>query len=156
MKNVFKISIKSFSLFLLLTQFTMQAQETASVDITPQKTEKKIIELKKYTIKGTVIDDENNPLSDVNVVLKGSREGTVTDENGAFEFPKQLEVNDVLVFSYIGFSPQEYRVQENTSETITISITFDFSKIDLLGEVEVDGAYTSKCNIFQKFFDLFR
>ena len=109
-----------------------------------------------YTVKGTVLDEENLPLAGVNVVLKGTTEGVQTDFDGKFEFPKALKVDDVLVFSYIGYGKKEYTVIAGQSETIDVTITFDLSDIELMGEVVVGGAYRTKQNIFQKFIALFK
>ncbi len=158
----------SFSLLALCISPTMNAQDLATnsqevkTELTIQK-ETKVengLSFDKYTIKGFVQDEDKAPLPGANVVLKGSSEGTTTDFDGKFEFPRQLEEGDVLVFSYIGFEAQEYTVKASESEIIDITITFDYDSITLLGEVEVvttsDGAFSSKRNIFKKFIDLFR
>ncbi|MFT6795808.1 MAG: hypothetical protein ACJART_000946 [Maribacter sp.] len=106
-----------------------------------------------YAVKGIILDEENLPLDGVNVVLKGSTEGVVTDFNGEFEFPKKLEIDDILVFSYIGY---EYKVVASKSDIIAINISFDASDVFLMGTVVVDGVYESKPNIFQKFISLFK
>jgi len=90
------------------------------------------------------------------VVLKGTKEGVVTYFNGEFEFPRQLNIDDVLIFSYIGYNPQEYIVVADASKNEAVEITFDLSDISLLGAVEVEGVYISKQNIFQKFIGLFK
>ena len=60
----------------------------------------------KRIITGTV-SDEGGPLSDVNVFIKGQpKKGVITDLDGHYS----IEVSgakDVLVFSYIGFKPEE-------------------------------------------------
>lgn len=140
MKNVSSISVKSFCLLFLFAIFNLQAQETTS----------------SYTVTGTVLEQGSMPLGGVNVVLKGTKEGVVTDMDGKFEFARPLEVDDVLIFSYIGYNPKEYAVVANESDTLDITITFDLSNISLMGAVEVDGVYKSKRNIFQKFAGLFK
>jgi hypothetical protein len=109
-----------------------------------------------YTVKGTVLDEDNLPLAGVNVVLKGSTEGVQTDFDGKFEFPRTLDIDDTLVFSYIGYEKKEYTITAGASSTIDITINFDASDIFLMGEVMVDGVYESKPNIFQKFISIFK
>jgi hypothetical protein len=109
-----------------------------------------------YTVKGTILDEDNLSIADVNVVLKGSIEGIVTDFNGEFEFPKKLEINGILVFNYIGYAAKAYKVVKSKSDIIAINITFDASDVFLMGTVVVDGVYESKPNIFQKFISLFK
>ncbi len=158
------IEILSFSLLALYAISNSQAQQTA--DITSslsseingvqrfEATNDAIAE--KYTITGTVLDEEDLPLAGVNVVLKGTTEGVQTDFDGKFEFPTALEIGNTLVFSYIGYGKKEYTVTAGESETIDIVITFNLSDIELMGEVIVGGVYKTKRNIFQKFITLFK
>ena len=110
----------------------------------------------EYTVSGTVLDEENNPLAGVSVVLKGTDTGTATDLDGKFAFPKALSENDVLVFSYLGYDTMQYKVKANESSTLDITIAFESAAVELMGAVVVDGVYKSKRNIFQKIGDLFR
>lgn len=58
-------------------------------------------------IKGTVTDDKGEPLIGVSVVVKNvSGVGVATDIDGNFSI-KVADKNATLVFSYIGFTPQE-------------------------------------------------
>lgn len=57
------------------------------------------------SITGTVIDADNMPLIGVNVLVKGTVNGTTTDLDGKFSLSGKR--GDVLVFSYIGMTPQE-------------------------------------------------
>lgn len=158
------IGIMSFSFLALCAIPNIQAQEASALH-PPRRTEINSIQryekandviVEKYTITGTVLDEEDLPLAGVNVVLKGTTEGVQTDFNGKFEFPRALEVDDTLVFSYIGYEKKEYTVTASESETIDITIRFDLSDIELMGEVLVGGAYMTKRNIFQKFIALFK
>jgi hypothetical protein len=109
-----------------------------------------------YTVKGKVLDEEKLPLAGVNVVLKGSTVGVQTDFDGKFEFPRTLDMDDTLVFSYIGYEKKEYTITAEEPSSIDITINFDASDIFLMGEVVVDGVYESKPNIFQKFISIFK
>ena len=94
-------------------------------------------------VKGVVRDDTSAPMPGVNIYLKGTTEGTVTDADGKFEFPRKLKEGDVLVFSFIGFETIEYQV---TSETIDpIEIVFTPAYYEMMGKiVVVDDIYTEK------------
>jgi len=65
-------------------------------------------------IHGFVIDAETNkPLPDANVVLISENFfGDVTDVNGEFRFVADVNPNDKLVISYVGFETVEYRISE--------------------------------------------
>jgi len=82
-------------------------------------------------IKGQVLDTENEPLIGVNILIKDSDQGTITDPNGNFEiangnFEIVLEVeNQVLVFSYLGYQtkeiiPEANALQIQLSEEVTV------------------------------------
>lgn len=64
---------------------------------------------KGIAINGTVMDQANEPLIGVNVTVKGTEIGAITDINGNY-FITTPSQNSVLVFQYIGFEPQEVRV----------------------------------------------
>ena len=84
-------------------------------------------------IRGRVIDSEDkSPIPGVNVVLKGTTSGTVTDMNGNYE----LEVSDnaTVVFSYLGLATQE--VASSTGNEISVEMYEDAAE---LSEVVVVG-----------------
>ena len=57
------------------------------------------------TITGTVTDVNQEPLTGVNVVVKGSTTGAITDIDGNFSVSGKK--GSTLVFSYIGMLTQE-------------------------------------------------
>ncbi len=57
------------------------------------------------TLRGTVKDASNHPLIGVNVVEKGTTNGTVTDIDGNYTFP--VSPGATIVFSYIGYNSRE-------------------------------------------------
>ncbi len=70
-------------------------------------------------VTGTVRDAKGEALPGVNVVLKGQTKGTTTDDQGTF----RLSVPNgsaVLVFSFVGYVPQEIQVGGQTSLTIRL------------------------------------
>ncbi|MFT7606738.1 MAG: TonB-linked SusC/RagA family outer membrane protein, partial [Saprospiraceae bacterium] len=72
----------------------------------------------QMTVSGTVIDEQNEPLIGVNILVKGTGNGTATDVNGNYS----LEVNkdDVMVFSYTGYTEQEISVGVETTINLTL------------------------------------
>ncbi|UWX55579.1 carboxypeptidase-like regulatory domain-containing protein [Maribacter litopenaei] len=162
--NIFfkSFGIASFSLLALCATPPVQSQEI--VEATPnlemvidQNIHNTNVPLAdSYTVRGTVLDESNLPLPGVNVILKGTSIGTTTDYDGKFEFPQKLEVNDVLIFSYIGYDTKEHKIKASETDTIEIEIMFDSTDIELMGDVVVGEAYKSKRNIFQKFIALFK
>ncbi len=63
-------------------------------------------------VSGQVTDQEkNHPLPDVSVQVKGTIAGTVTNSSGNFVLRTKTKLPFTLVFSSIGFQPQELEVK---------------------------------------------
>lgn len=69
-------------------------------------------QLNAQTIKvnGTVNDESGLPLPGVNVIEKGTNNGTQTDFDGHYEIITKLK--STLTFSYVGFDTQEIKVRK--------------------------------------------
>ncbi|MBN1415408.1 MAG: TonB-dependent receptor [Bacteroidales bacterium] len=88
-------------------------------------------------VKGTVTDATGNPLPGVNVVVKGTMTGIVTDINGNYSIAVSPE--DILVFSFIGYLAEEYPV--GTNSVIDVTLEEDIIGLD---EIVVVGYGTQK------------
>lgn len=75
-----------------------------------------------------VVSDEIGALPGVNVLIKGTTTGTVTDEKGEYSIP--AGEGTVLVFSYIGYSDQEITVGK--SSRIDVFMTEDSQQLEAL------------------------
>ena len=65
-------------------------------------------------VKGTVVSGtDNEPLPGVNVVVKGTTNGGITDLDGNFSLSAPADAT--LSVTYIGFKPQEVAVNGKTS-----------------------------------------
>jgi len=85
------------------------------------------------TVTGKVTDvDTNSPLPGVNIVVKGTTDGTVTDVEGKY----LLKVNDydILIFSYIGYVTEEVNTGKKTEINVTLS-----AEVKALEEIVVTG-----------------
>lgn len=91
-----------------------------------------------HQVSGTVLDGTGEPLIGVNVLIKGTTNGTVTDLDGNF-IVFNVKQSDILVVSYVGFIPQEIKVGNQTKFNVTLK---DDSKA--LDEVVVIGYGTAK------------
>ncbi|WPU93594.1 TonB-dependent receptor [Mucilaginibacter sabulilitoris] len=90
------------------------------------------------TISGRVTDNTGAPMPGVNVALKGTTLGTVTDANGKYS----LNVPDqtgTLVFSFVGYISQEVAIGNNTAINVKLE---ESSKS--LNEVVVIGYGTQR------------
>lgn len=83
-------------------------------------------------ISGIVSDEKGEPLIGVNVSVKGGTNGAITDLEGKFSL--NVEGEDVVVFSYIGYTTQEIRA--NDPKIVKVILVEDSETLD---EVVVVG-----------------
>lgn len=76
--------------------------------------------IQAQTVKGKIVDSENEPLIGASVVIKGTTTGTVTDFDGDFSI-QMKKLPDSLFISYIGFE----------SKTVFVAAATDNMKIVL-------------------------
>lgn len=77
------------------------------------------------TITGTVSDSNGSGLPGVNVLVKGTSNGTATDFDGNYSI--SASEGDVLVFSFIGFAKQEVTV---SGSSLNIVLVEDANELD--------------------------
>jgi hypothetical protein len=131
-----------FMSLLCLGSIQCDAQSINSTTKT-EDTQSKVSGVEDHTIRGVVRSGEDSaPLTGTNIYLKGFSDGTSSDANGQFEFPRKLKKGDVLVFSFIGFEIKEYVIQENVSDLI--EITLIPTAFEVMGDAATDEIYTPK------------
>src|SRR5690349_3134358 len=69
-------------------------------------------------VSGTVKDKSGQPIIGTNILRKGTATGTTTDVEGKFVI--SASENDVLVFSFIGYTSQEVRVGSQTTFALVL------------------------------------
>lgn len=83
-------------------------------------------------VSGKVIEGSSGEeLTGVTVLIKGTTTGTTTDINGNYSI--NASSDDILVFSFIGFSSQEIQA---SSTTIDVSLSEDIARLE---EVVITG-----------------
>ncbi len=97
----------------------------------------------QQTISGSVMDDKSDPLIGVNILIKGTGRGTVTDIDGKYAL--QANAGEVLVYSIIGFSSQEISVGTNPTINVILAEGAALDEIVVVGystqkKVTVTGA----------------
>jgi TonB-dependent starch-binding outer membrane protein SusC len=113
MKKIYRSVMRTASVFLLLL-ITLGAYA------------------QKSAVTGTITDAGGAPMPGVNVILKGTTNGTSSDGNGNFTI--EASPDDILVISFIGYSTQEIKVDNQTR--IDIKMQEDVST---LSEIVVVG-----------------
>ncbi|HEX3009969.1 MAG TPA: SusC/RagA family TonB-linked outer membrane protein, partial [Bacteroidales bacterium] len=88
-------------------------------------------------VSGIVRDSQGNPLPGVNVVIKSSTIGTVTNDNGKYSLSAPKDA--VLIFSFIGNESQEISINGRTVVDVTLRET-----VKSLSEVVVVGYGTQQ------------
>lgn len=90
------------------------------------------------TVSGIVLSStDEKPLPGVTVLVKGSNTGVITDGIGSYSI--KADSNDVLVFSFIGFSNQEVQVAGKSQINVSLK-----EELNSLEEVVVVGYGTQK------------
>ncbi|MEN8230009.1 MAG: SusC/RagA family TonB-linked outer membrane protein, partial [Bacteroidota bacterium] len=71
-------------------------------------------------VKGTIVDSDGNPIPGVNIIIKGTTQGAVSDADGKYTINVD-DPNITLVFSFIGMLTQEVPVGNQTEINITMA-----------------------------------
>ena len=71
------------------------------------------------SVKGIVSDKTNNGVAGISVKIKGTNQGTTTDNVGNYKI--SVGLNTVLVFSSIGFVSQEIKVGNRNAINVTLA-----------------------------------
>lgn len=82
-----------------------------------------------HVVKGKVTDNQNHPLGNVSIVLKGTGKGTETAADGTYSLtlPNGTD-KGVLIFSNIGF--QEQQVPIPSSGIVNVSLIYSVQKLE--------------------------
>ena len=85
-------------------------------------------------IHGKITDSNGVPLAGVSIIVKGTQRGTTSDFNGGYT----LDVNDnqVLVFSFVGFKTQEIPVHSRNELNVIME-----PEVMSLDTVEINAGY---------------
>ncbi|MCG2419751.1 SusC/RagA family TonB-linked outer membrane protein [Aequorivita sp. F47161] len=98
-RHTYALKVSLCLLFPLFTSITTYAQDAP------------------YLVTGRV-QDETAPLAGVNIILKHKNKGTISDLDGRFAI--NTAANDTLVFSFLGYTPQEIPIGGKTEFYITM------------------------------------
>lgn len=73
----------------------------------------------QHAVSGVVSDEFGDPMIGVNVAIKGTTSGAMTDIDGKFTLPS-VKSSDVLMFTYIGCIQQDIKVGDQKTINVTM------------------------------------
>ncbi|MDD2279684.1 MAG: SusC/RagA family TonB-linked outer membrane protein, partial [Bacteroidales bacterium] len=83
-------------------------------------------------VKGTIVDESNEPLPGVTVVVQGTIRGTSSDWDGKYSI--QVEPSETLVYSMVGMVTQLQVVGDRTTINVTLSLeTTSLDEVVVIG-----------------------
>lgn len=78
------------------------------------------------TIRGKILDEQGESLLGANVIINGTSQGTVSDQNGNFNLTTSKNIPFEIEVSFIGFGSKNITV--NTQQLGTITLLVENSK----------------------------
>lgn len=85
--------------------------------------------IKQDIIRGKVLDEEGQPIVGATITEKGTENRTVTNKTGDFSL-KSLNSNPILLISYIGYTPTEFKTINGQTDFITIVLIRSVNKLE--------------------------
>ena len=83
------------------------------------------------TIEGFVNDVKGLPLPGANVIIKGTKNGVLTDFDGIFKI--KAKIGDVLIISSIGFDKKEIKIQGNSIKIVLGELNEALNEVVVVG-----------------------
>jgi len=145
LKKLRKILLLSFVLVFGLV-LTVSAESNSKAEKAENLSN--AVAQQEKTITGTVSDEQGVPLPGVNIMVKGTTIGTITDLDGNFELTVPDDAETVVI-SFIGMETQEVSIVDRTSLSITLEVgTVGIEEVVAIGygsqrKVDVTGAVGS-------------
>lgn len=110
-------------------------------DVAPLPLPQAVAEDTVFTINGVVMNDAGELIPGVTVLVKGRRSGVITDAKGAFSI--RAVKDQPLVFSAIGYLPEEVRVKAGDEPTVKMELA-----VTTIKDQVVTGIYQRKKESF--------
>jgi len=97
----------------------------------------------KCILAGEVENDQGSPLEFVNVQIRGTTEGDMTDSKGIFRITTSLRGSLVMHFSLLGYDPTEEAFDLSHKDSVFVRVVLSEKLIDLREVVVTGSAYTT-------------
>lgn len=87
-----------------------------------------------FTVSGTVVDAQNEPLIGASVVLEGTQKGAITDVNGSFKLNlEDSEKDGTLVVTLVGYEKQRVPIEGRTLINVVLKEGNALQEVVVLG-----------------------
>jgi len=83
------------------------------------------------SVSGTVNGSDGQPIPGVSVIVKGTTNGTTTDFDGKYTLSAASDAT--LVFSYVGYSTKEVKVNGKTTINVTLEAGVALNEVVVIG-----------------------
>lgn len=91
------------------------------------------------SIQGKIVNSNNIPIQDVNITVKKSLKGTMTDKNGDYKLENIVTGKHLLLVSSIGYKDYEIKIDVKANETIIVPTISLKDSTEYLDEVILNG-----------------
>ncbi|WP_250434055.1 carboxypeptidase-like regulatory domain-containing protein [Hanstruepera flava] len=139
------IGLACLTLFSFSNSYSQELQKQNDASNQDPSNINDVSQENEIEVKGTVLDENGLPLPGVNIIQKGTTNGTQTNFDGEFKFPEKLNKGDVLSFSFLGYETREIIINSQNSKTkIQMEVNMDALEFVVMGKVATKGIYKSK------------
>ncbi|MBU4485659.1 MAG: TonB-dependent receptor [Candidatus Delongbacteria bacterium] len=97
-------------------------------------------------ISGIIRDENSKPVPDVNIKLYPSVFGTISDENGEFNFSRIAEGKYRLVFEHISYQSKEIEIISKVEDAVNLSVILKTAVVNL-EPIVAENAYETNSRI---------
>lgn len=112
---------------------------------------------KSFNVRGRVVSaDDQSPLPGVNVIVKNTTWGAVTDADGRFSIAQKLKPGQILVFSFIGLETIEYVIPNDYKEGDDfqmVTMAMEPCDVVLMGTVAYETPYVDRPGFFSRLWN---
>lgn len=130
--NFIKLLTLSFILFVVSSQYLLSQPDIRKKGTKEEKKNNNSLEVQPkneknfYQISGKVLDENKEPMSGVYVIVEGTLNGTITNNEGIFTITLTENKPVKLKFSYIGYATQNIEVNPEINKEISVTMKEEF------------------------------
>ena len=88
------------------------------------------VAIAQVNVSGVVIEKNGDPVIGANIFIQGSYDGSMTDENGNFEFKTNTEGTQILEITYLGYETKTITNRVDQFKNLTITIRESAMSLD--------------------------